>query len=173
MKPTAEPILIAPADGRVHRAFGEELTVKLASADTNGAFALCSELTPPGGGPPLHFHLHEDELFIVQEGRVSFCIEGRWQDVGPGGVVFAPRGSVHTFRNNTDAPCRQWILTTPAGFETFIARCAAEFARAGGPDMARILAISAEHGIHFLPPTVGDSAEPGAPELAAVAGAQP
>jgi hypothetical protein len=29
------------------------------------------------------------------------------------------------------------------------ARCQEEFQKPGGPDMERVLAISAEHGIHF------------------------
>lgn len=104
----------------------------------------------PGGGPPLHFHEHEDELFIVHEGRVSFLLEGRWREFGPGAVVFAPRRVPHTFRNTGDRPARMHILTTPGGFENFFLACAAEFARPGAPDMNRILAISAEHGIRFL-----------------------
>lgn len=71
---------------------------------------------------------------------------------GEGAVVYVPRGNVHAFRNAGDSPSTMWILTTPSGFETFFSRCAAEFAKAGGPDMARVLAIGAEHGIHFLPP---------------------
>jgi mannose-6-phosphate isomerase-like protein (cupin superfamily) len=154
------PKLVPPAQGTVLHAFGDQIVVKLGTAETNGAFALCSDLTPPGGGPPLHFHLHEDELFLVQEGQVSFCVEGKWTELKPGGVAFAPRGSIHTFRNTGNTPCLQWILTTPAGFEVFMARCAAEFAAPGGPDMARIMAISAEHGIHFMEGPAGSAPAP-------------
>jgi hypothetical protein len=48
------------------------------------------------------------------------------------------------------AVLRMWILTTPSGFETFFSRCAAEFARPGGPDMPKVIGFSAEHGIHFV-----------------------
>jgi hypothetical protein len=41
------------------------------------------------------------------------------------------------------------ITTAPSGFETFFTRCATEFANPAGPDMQRIMEISAEHGIHF------------------------
>lgn len=144
------PVVMPSAAGPVCKAFGDELTIKISGDQTNGTFALCSLCTPPGGGPPPHFHLHEDELFILQEGRVSYCLNDQRIELAPGGVVFAPRGSVHTFRNTGDTPCRQWILTTPAGFEVFFARCAAEFAKPGGPDMAAIVRISAEHGIHYV-----------------------
>jgi hypothetical protein len=45
-----------------------------------------------------------------------------------------------------------WTEITPSGFETFFARCAEEYAKPGSPDMGRIAAISAEHGIHFVEP---------------------
>lgn len=144
------PSIIPSGEGEILRAFGDEVTVKLDGRRTNGSLTLWQNVTPPGGGPPLHYHLDEDELFIVQEGRMNFFMDGHWREVGPGGVVFAPRGSVHAFRNIGDCPCRMLVQTQPAGFEMFFARCAEEFKRPGGPDMERIAAISAEHGIHYV-----------------------
>ena len=60
------------------------------------------------------------------------------------------RGVVHTFKNAGDQPSRMLISATPSGFEKFFARCAEEFAKAGGPNMARIIEIGVEHGIHFV-----------------------
>jgi Cupin domain len=73
-----------------------------------------------------------------------------WNEVGPGGAAFMPRGIVHTFKNVGDQPCRMLIMTTPSGFEKFFPRCANEFAKADGPDMSRIIEIGAEHGTHFV-----------------------
>ena len=87
---------------------------------------------------------------MLQEGRASFFLQSRWTELGPGGVVFVPRGSVHTFRNVGDVPARQLGLVTPSGVEDAVARCAAEFAKPGGPDMTRIVEISAEYGTHFV-----------------------
>jgi hypothetical protein len=109
-----------------------------------------SEVTPPGGGPPPHYHLKDEEIFHVIEGRVEFLVDGQWQEVGPGGCAFMPRGSVHTFKNVGDQPSRMVIATMPSGFENFFARCAKEFAKPGGPDMSRIIEIGVEHGIHFV-----------------------
>jgi len=68
--------------------------------------------------------------------------------------VFAPRNVPHCFRNPSDKPARQCTVFLPSGFETFFERCAAEFAKPGGPDMNRITDISAEHGIHYVEPAV-------------------
>ena len=138
------------ASGTVFRAFGDEMTVLLSGADTGGKFALCLDVTPPEGGPPPHYHLHEDEWFFPLEGEVDFFIEGAWRSVAVGTVVFVPRGRVHTFRNSGTVPLKMLIQTAPAGFETFFERCAGEFAKPGPPDMKRIVEISAEHGIHYV-----------------------
>lgn len=63
-----------------------------------------------------------------------------------------PRESIHTFKNVGEAPSRMLIETSPAGFKTFFARCAEEFAKPGGPDTQRINGIAVEHGIRFLKP---------------------
>jgi mannose-6-phosphate isomerase-like protein (cupin superfamily) len=147
-----KPVLtIATAESsKVLRAFGDELTVLLAGADTGGKLAMCLDVTPPQSGPPPHYHLHEDEWFFPLEGEVEFFIEGAWRAVAVGTAVFIPRGTVHTFRNSGTAPLKMLIQTTPAGFETFFARCAEEFATSDPADMARIVEISAEHGIYYV-----------------------
>jgi hypothetical protein len=65
-------------------------------------------------------------------------------------MVFMPRGVVHSFRNPGSTPLRMLVHTAPSGFEVFFSRCADEFAKPGPPDMQRIMAISAEHGIFFV-----------------------
>ena len=147
--PAPKPLIIPPGAGDVLRAFGEEVTVKLSAAQSRGALSLWLESTPPGGGPPPHHHDHEDELFLVHRGRVQFLVDGQWLEPGEGAAVYVPRGHVHAFRNAGDAPSLMWILTTPGGFETYFARCAEVFTASPAPDMNRIIAISAEHGIHF------------------------
>jgi hypothetical protein len=43
-----------------------------------------------------------------------------------GEMVFAPRGAHHTLANLSGAPARYLIVITPAGFERYFARMAAE-----------------------------------------------
>jgi quercetin dioxygenase-like cupin family protein len=135
---------------RVLRAFGDELTVLLSGEDTGGKYCMAIGVTPPGGGPPRHVHMREDEWFHVLEGRVEFWKDGRWTEVGPGGTVFMPRGTPHTFRNVGEGDSRMLVQAAPAGFEVFFGRCAEEFAKGGEPDMERLVAIAEEHGMQFL-----------------------
>jgi quercetin dioxygenase-like cupin family protein len=131
-------------------AFGEEVTIYLDGKRAGGKLTMWTEVTPPGGGPPPHYHLNEDETFHVLQGRVAFLLNEAWNEVGPGGTAFMPRSVIHTFKNVGGEPSRMLIMTMPSGIEKFFARCAAEFAKQGEPDMSQIIAIGAEHGIHFV-----------------------
>jgi len=148
--PITIPFAVAPGEGRVIRAFGTEMIFHLTGEQTENRFMLATLFAAPGDGPPLHYHENEDECFLVQEGRMSFFIGGHWLEVEPGTMVFAPRLSVHSLKNVGDTTARILVSASPAGFEIFFAQCAKEFQKPGGPDMARITEISAEHGIHYV-----------------------
>lgn len=142
--------LIPPHAAPVIRAFGDEMILHLGSSETGGRYTMFTLVTPPGGGPPPHAHRDEDEWFLVLEGRAEFLANGEWTGASPGTAVFAPRGSVHGFRNTGDTPLRMLVQTAPAGFEIFFARCAEVFTRPGPPDMPLLAQIAGEHGIRFV-----------------------
>jgi quercetin dioxygenase-like cupin family protein len=144
------PVINPAGRGRVLRAFGEDVTILLDTAQTSGQFTLVTTITPPGGGPPPHLHENEDEVLYVLEGRVSFLADGKWTEVAPGAAVFAPRKSVHTFKNVGNQPSKVLVQITPSGFENFFAAAAAEFAKPGGPDLDCAMKIAAEHGIKII-----------------------
>lgn len=70
---------------------------------TGGAFTLLEE-APPLADTPMHVHAHEDELFYVLEGQHVFVVGDEVHQLGPGGVVFAPRGS--RMRSGASYPTR-------------------------------------------------------------------
>lgn len=149
---SATPVIAPPGSGQIVRAFGEELEFLLTGAQTGERFTQWIETTPPGVGPPPHYHTQEDENFYVIEGEVEFFHDGQWTAAAPGTVVFMPKNEVHAFRNSGTTALKMLITTVPSGFETFFTRCAEEFAKSGEPDMQRIMEISAMHGIHFVTP---------------------
>jgi quercetin dioxygenase-like cupin family protein len=149
---TPAPLIIVPlGGGESVRAFGTEMLFQLTGKQTAGRNALATTIVPPHSpGPPPHYHEREDEIFVVQEGRMAFLVDGTWEEVPEGSTVFAPKMSVHSLKNVGDAPAHVLTTMVPAGFEVFFARCAEEFAKPGAPDLARIVEISAEHGIHYV-----------------------
>jgi mannose-6-phosphate isomerase-like protein (cupin superfamily) len=149
---TSAPLIIVPLGERESvRAFGTEMLFHLTGKQTAGRSAIATSIIPPHNpGPPPHRHEREDEIFFVQEGRMAFLVDGTWQEVPEGATVFAPKMSIHSLKNLGDTPARVLTMMVPAGFEVFFARCANEFAKPGAPDLARIVEISAEHGIHYV-----------------------
>lgn len=145
-----QTVLILPHEAKKLMAFGDEIVVHMGGEETGGKYTAFTCVTPPGGGPPPHYHDNEDEWFVPLEGQVEFFLDGEWREAPVNSLLFIPRGTVHTFRNCGDTPLRVLTHTAPAGFEVFFARCAAEFAKPGAPNMGRIVEISAEHGIHFV-----------------------
>ena len=145
------PIVVPPDGGQAVRAFGNEILFKLTADQTAGSLSLGLAVVPAGSdGPPPHVHEREDELFLILEGQYRVWADGEWRDAGPGSVVYLPRGIAHTFHVVGDRPGRHWVLTTSGEFERFYARCGEVFAAPGPPDVARLIAIGAEHGMRFL-----------------------
>lgn len=94
-----------------------------------------NSVAPDFAGPPLHHH-DFDELFYVVEGELTFQVGGDVVTRRAGEIAFAPRGEHHTWANHSDAPARTLIVCTPAGFEPYFGRMAAERAGEQPPDWA-------------------------------------
>jgi mannose-6-phosphate isomerase-like protein (cupin superfamily) len=108
-----------PAGEGERLVFGEVTILLRASAEqTGGLFSLFEEV-PPLVDTPLHVHEHEDELFYVLEGDHVYTVGDEEHRVGPGGLVFAPRGVPHAQRRVRPGEGRQLVLTAPGGFERF------------------------------------------------------
>ena len=155
MQPGFRPdSLLTPAPARSKWVLGERVTFKLTSADTGGRFCMVEVSSPPGGGPPPHTHLREDELFYVLEGEYEFWVGDRSERLGPGSTVFVPKGTCHTYKNIGWGPGRLLDLHTPGGFEAFFEEAGVE-AQSGHadrpPDLrmdpARILSLIRRHGM--------------------------
>jgi quercetin dioxygenase-like cupin family protein len=66
----------------------------------------------PGGHTPLHTHIHEHEVFIV-EGQGTFVCEGRDYEFAREDVIFVPPNKEHQFRNTGDSALR-FLCIIPA-----------------------------------------------------------
>lgn len=147
------PVVVRPpTQGKKIRVFGGELTQFVTAAESGGRLTAGLFVAPPENGPPVHIHRNEDELLIVIEGRFSFLTEGRWSEAGPGTTVFLPRGQAHAFRNVGGTIGKLYVIVNSPHLQTFFERCEDPFYQPGGPDMVRISAIGADHGIEFVAP---------------------
>jgi quercetin dioxygenase-like cupin family protein len=105
------------ADAEVLSVVGDRIRILADGRMTGGRCVLFENISPPGGGPPLHRHTHDDEFFFVLEGTMKFRIDGRDTVVSAGASVAAPRGTVHAFANIGSSPSRMIVMCSPAGLE--------------------------------------------------------
>lgn len=151
------PVVVPPLPASASHAVGEHVAVRLGSQHTGDRLSITEYHAGPGVGPGLHVHTLEDETFYVLQGEVTFFVNGARHTVGPGGVVFGPRGVPHTFKNCTDRPASMLLIVTPpANFEAFYAKLL-QPAPGGGPPplpllLERIARHAPEHGISMLGP---------------------
>jgi quercetin dioxygenase-like cupin family protein len=110
--------------------------VLLRSEQSGGAVAVVVNAVPAEfDGPPLHSH-EFDETFYVLDGTLTFQLNEELTTATRGELVFAPRGTAHTFANLSGAPARFLLVCTPAGFERYFARLAAKRDGVEPPDWA-------------------------------------
>ena len=139
----------------------DRVTVKLTSEDTGGVYSMVEEISPPQGGPPPHTHRDEDEVLYVLEGEVEFLLgEDIIRAAGAGSCVYAPRGTLHTFKNVGTSLSRLLAVISPGGFEKFFLEAGKPATEGfsppeGEPDVRRIVEIGQKYGMEILPPPAG------------------
>jgi mannose-6-phosphate isomerase-like protein (cupin superfamily) len=143
------PILLRPDEGKVLDVLGEVLTIKVAGEDTDGAYTIIQEVSPPSGGPPLHLHHREDEAFYVLEGEYEVHCGDERISATPGTFVFAPRKIPHTFRNVSAGRGKVLAIVTPAGIEKFFEELS-EGAKQGPLDLGRVKEIAERYEIELM-----------------------
>jgi quercetin dioxygenase-like cupin family protein len=121
----------------------------LESAETNGSLAMFEFTVPVGAKMPApHCHKHYDETIYGVEGVVTFTVEGKTLDIGPGESCFVPRGAVHGFNNVKQTAVKALAVITPALLGPDFFKEAAAIVNAGGPpDLEKLKAFMAKHGL--------------------------
>ena len=120
--------------------------------DSNGSVALF-ELGVPAGQrleAPAHSHDHYEETVHGIDGILTWTIDGKRVDVGPGQALCIPRGAVHRFDNHGAEDVKTLCAITPAAIGPGYFREIAgviDAAAGGPPDRARMAEIMRRHGI--------------------------
>ena len=122
----------------------------LASSElTGGAFELFEEVREAPSGPPPHVHRDRDETFYVLEGRYVFTRGTDEIEVGPGQMVFVPRGTRHQYRT-LQVDSKTLIVIAPAGLEAFFREMGVRIA-AGATPLEAMTGLSETHDAHPVP----------------------
>src|SRR5438445_4001046 len=112
-----KPIIRPHTEGRTIAVVGDVYRFLATGDDTNGKYALCEAIVPPGGGPPPHVHSREEEGFYVLEGEITLTIGAERFVATAGTFAHMPVGTPHSFKNESDRPARMLISVAPAGLE--------------------------------------------------------
>ncbi len=131
------------------------LTFKTTAANNGGAYTLCEAIEPPGSGAGLHRHTTYDETHIICEGRYECQLGDEMLKLGPGDMMFAPRGTPHSVKSIGAETGRELIISSPGGiFDAFIDEVVTSMTESGSPPQhgpaTDFRAIAAKYGIEFL-----------------------
>jgi len=108
----------------------------LTGDDTNGSVSVF-EVTVPAGqklAAPAHKNDAYEEVLYGIEGVLTWTIDGRAIEVGPGQAVCIPRGAVHRFDNFGTEDAKQLSIITPAIMGPAYFREASEVVKAAAGD---------------------------------------
>ncbi len=146
VNPHDETIRLGPLDIRF-----------LITGETSAGSIAAFELTVPGAqhlAAPAHSHDHYEETIYGLEGVLTWIVDGKAVDVGPGQALCIPRGAVHRFDNNTSHPAKALCVITPAAIGPQYFRDVADAINAAGgpPDPAIMTEIMRRHGLTAAPP---------------------
>jgi quercetin dioxygenase-like cupin family protein len=130
------------------------LAVRFLTAGENSSGTVAAfELIVPGAqrlAAPAHSHDHYEETIYGIDGVLSWTVDGKQIDVGPGQALCIPRGAIHRFDNNGNQAAKALCVITPAAIGPQYFRDSAEVinAAAGGPpDRAKMAEIMRRYGL--------------------------
>ena len=151
--------LVRSEEGQAVRVLSEIILFKVLTAETNGTSLVIEVRSPAGQGVPPHIQ-QEDETHIILEGTHAFQIGNQTLELGPGGIVFVPKGTPHGFTNSGSEPARLLQVVSPgANFEQLLLELGEPIADpsappppSGPPDLEKIVMVAGKYGVQLLPP---------------------
>ena len=93
-----------------------ELTIRflLEGEESAGSVAMFEFDVPAGARVPVaHSHDGYEETIYGLDGVLTWTVDGAPTEIGPGDVLFIPRGAVHRFDNTGDADATALAIITP------------------------------------------------------------
>ncbi len=126
-----------------------EIRFCLDEIDTDGSLTMFECIIDAGAKMPApHYHKDFDETIYGLTGIVSYTIDGKPVEIGPGDSHFIPRGIVHGFENRTNEQIKFLAIINPGLFgPSYFKEIAAILNVQGPPDLARLKDVLTKHGL--------------------------
>ena len=147
VNPSEETIKIGPL----------EIRFLLTGEDSNSNMSVFEVLVPAGQklAAPAHKNDAYEETLYGIEGVLTWTVDGKPIEVGPGQALCIPRGAVHRFDNLGNEDAKQLAIISPAIIGPAYFREAAEVINAtvgGPPDRAKMMEVFRRHGMTVAAP---------------------
>jgi mannose-6-phosphate isomerase-like protein (cupin superfamily) len=92
------------------------IDIKVSTFDTDGGLSVAEITSSHKGGPARHLHHEQDEWFYIVEGEYVIEVgEERYEELGPGDSVLAPRKVAHVWAHVGEGTGRLLATLQPAG----------------------------------------------------------
>lgn len=125
--------------------------IKVSASDTEGGLTISEYTGYTKGGPPLHIHPHEDEVFIVLEGEHLFQMADKRYHLTTGDTIFIPRNVPHAHCQISEK-VKLLFFFTPAGKTENFFREVNKAEVAGQPTPELMDDIFTRHGMIIVGP---------------------
>jgi quercetin dioxygenase-like cupin family protein len=149
--PAPTVICVDPSDETI--CLGPLAVRFLVTGENSTGSVAAFEVIVPGAqrlAAPAHSHDHYEETIYGIDGVLTWTVNGKQVDVGPGQALCIPRGATHQFDNNGSKDAKALCVITPAAIGPEYFRDCAQVinAAAGGPpDRAKLAEIMRHHGL--------------------------
>jgi mannose-6-phosphate isomerase-like protein (cupin superfamily) len=144
-----KPRIATVTEAESIRPFGIDMKILIGGEHTGGTFSAILAEINPGEGPPPHLHQDRDEYFYVLEGTYQLSVGGDEATVGPGSMVFVPRGTVHAFKNIAGATGKLLEWTIPGSNGDYF-RAMHDMESTGGFDPEKFAEINRRFVTEFV-----------------------
>lgn len=94
---------------------GDKFYCKVSGEDTGNELYIFDSTRLKEGGPPLHYHYHQDEWWYIISGEYLVKVGDETFHAKAGDCVFGPRGVPHTFAKVGKEESKLIMLFQPAG----------------------------------------------------------
>jgi mannose-6-phosphate isomerase-like protein (cupin superfamily) len=88
--------------------------IKISAKDTDGKLTIFEYTGNVKGGPPLHIHHKQDEIFFIVEGEYTFKVGDEIHKLSTGDTIFLPRKVPHTFAQTSEKG-KMYFMFQPSG----------------------------------------------------------
>jgi quercetin dioxygenase-like cupin family protein len=143
-------LIVTPEEATPIKPFGLDMQVLLSSEATGGTISVIMACHKPGEGPPDHLHHTQEECFYIVEGTYELTAGAATRTLGPGTIVYLPRGVVHRFKNVGETTARVLDWSVPGGQDRYFT----EISNLAGPGFSgeKVAEISKKHDTNFPTP---------------------